>query len=426
VPDGARHILAGLYVQNALELLRERLRVSGALRYNVGSYRSRAANSPLVDGRALWPDDSLRVGDFSGRAGATLTFIKGLNLAFNFSRGFRAPNITALGSLGLVGVGFQAATADILNLGGTLGTTADERAVSTGIPVAPLVSETSNNVDLSLRYRNGRIDTDLTGFVIDYNNTIVRQTLILPPGAVGKPLGSQAIERQNAAGAVFVPLSSSPVLVQANLGGARLSGIEYTLSLRLSPAWTLGGNTSFVRAIDRTTGAPPNLGGGGIPPQLGFVRLRYQPRRGRYWVEAYATLAGRQRRLSTLDLADRRTGASRSRAGIQNFFRRGACVRGLTTPGETGQCNSAGGRLRATGETLAQLQNRLLGDADSAPLYPAIPGYGLVHLRGGFRFNERNELSTDFENIGDKSHRLPGWGVDGPGRSLTVRYRRHF
>ncbi len=426
VPDGARYILAGLYVQDAHELVRERLRVSGALRYNVGSYRSRTADSPLVGGGPLWPDDSLRVDDFSGRAGATLTIFKGLNLAFNFSRGFRAPNITALGSLGLVGVGFQVATADILGLGGAIGTTADDRAVSTGIPVKPLISETSNNYDFSLRYRNSRIDTDLTGFIIDYNDAIVRQTLILPPGAVGKQLGSQVIERQNSSGAVFVPLSSSPVLVQANFGGTRLYGVEYSLNLRLADAWTFGGNYSFVHAEERATGAPPNLGGGGIPPQLGFLRLRYQPGRARYWLEAYSTLAGRQDRLSTLDLSDRRTGAVRSRANIQNFFRRGACVRGLTTPDTNGQCNSAGGTLRVTGETLAQVQNRVLGSADSAPLFAAIPGYGLINLRGGFRFNENNEITADFENIGDKSHRLPGWGIDGPGRSVTLRYRRRF
>jgi len=426
VPDGARYILAGLYAQDAHELIRNRLRVSGALRYNVGSYRSRAANSPLVGGQPLWPDDSLRVGDFSGRAGAVVTLLEGLNLAFNFSRGFRAPNITALGSLGLVGVGFQVATADILGLGGTIGSTADESAVSTSIPVAPLISETSNNYDFSLRYRDNRVDTDLTGFIIDYNNTIVRQTLILPPGAVGKRLGSQVIERQNANGAVFVPLSSSPALVQANFGGARLYGVEYSLNVRMTNAWSFGGNFSFVHAEERATGAPPNLGGGGIPPKIGFLRLRYQPAGAGYWVEAYSTLAGRQDRLSTLDLSDRRTGAIRSRANIQNFFRRGACVRGLTTPGANGQCGSAGGTLIATGETLAQAQNRVLGGADSAPLFPAIPGYGLFSMRGGFRLNEINEIIVDFENIGDKGYRLPGWGIDGPGRSVTVRYRYRF
>jgi hemoglobin/transferrin/lactoferrin receptor protein len=426
VPNGARYILAGLFAQDAVELIPKRLRLTAAMRYNVGSYRVRAADSPVVNGQSLVPDDSLRVGDFSGRAGAVVTIAPGLNLAFNFSRGFRAPNITALGSTGLVGVGYQVASSDVLGLNATVGTTADETAVSTGAPVALLQSETSNNYDLSLRYRNNRLDTDLTGFIIDYDNTIVRQTLILPQGAVGRFLGSQRIERQNANGAVFVPLSSSPVLVQANYGGTRLHGLEYTLNVKLTDGWSFGGNFSYVYAEDRATGVAPNLGGGGIPPKLGFLRLRYQPAGQKYWIEAYSSLAGKQTRLSSLDLADRRTGAIRSRANIQNFFRRGACVRGLTTPGTNGQCNSAGGTLKATGETLAQVQTRLLGTADSAPLFRAIPGYGLVNLRGGFRFNEAHEVTLDFENIADKSHRAPGWGIDGPGRSVSARYRFRF
>lgn len=426
VPNGARYILAGLYAQDAFELIQNRVRLSGALRYNVGSYRSRAANSPLVGGQPLFPDDSLRVGDFSGRIGTVVRLVQGFHFAFNYSRGFRAPNITSLGSTGLVGVGYQVATTDVLGLGATLGTTADDSAVSTGVAVQPLRSETSNNYEFSLRYGKGRVETDLTGFVIDYANTIVRQTLILPPGAVGKRLGSQVIESQNANGAVYVSLSSSPVLVQANFAATRLYGAEYTLDLHLSDSWLFGGNYSYVRAEDKETGTPPNLGGGGLPPQMGFLRLGYLPSGKRYWIEAYSTLAGRQDRLSSLDLSDRRTGAARSRSNIQNFFRRGACVRGLTTPGTDGRCGSSGGTLIATGETLAQVQNRTLGSANSAPLFSAIPGYGLISLRGGFRFDERHEITVDFENIADKSYRAPGWGVDGPGRSVTARYRFRF
>jgi len=427
VPSGARQILAGIFVQDAFEAVPGRLRLSGALRYNVGSYRARAADSPLVGGRPLWPDDSLRVDDFSGRFGAVATVAKGLNLAFNFSRGFRAPNITNLGSIGLVGVGFQVAASEVAALGATVGTTADEGAISSGVAVAPLSSETSNNVDLSLRYRRGRFDTEAAFFVVDYADTIARQTLILPQGAVGLRLGSEIIERQNASGAVFVSASPSPVLVQVNFGDTRLRGFEYEIDLGLSDAWAFGGNYAYVHAEDRATGLPPNLGGGGLPPQTGFLRLRYQPAGGRYWVEAYSTLAGRQDRLSSLDLADRRTGATRTRASIQNFFRRGACVRGLTTPGTTGQCGSAGGLLLATGETLAQVQNRVLGPGvDSAPLFAAIPGYGLVGVRGGFRITETQEITLDFENIGDKNYRAPGWGMDGPGRGLTARYRLRF
>jgi len=438
VPNGSTYDLGGLYVQNVFEAIPNRLRLSGALRYNVAFYRSRLSESPLVNNRPLFPDDSARFTDFSGRIGATVTIVDGLNAAFNFSRGFRAPNITNLGSLGLVGVGFQVSTADVAGLGATVGTTADANAVSSGVAVSPLKSEISNNYDLSLRYRNRRFDANLTGFIVDYGNTIVRQTLILPAGAVGFQLGSQTITSQNAGGAVFVPASTSPVLVQSNFSNTRLKGVEFNTDYRLRDSWTIGGNYSFVHAADRRTGESPNLGGGGIPPQFGFLKLRFQPAGKNYWIEGYTNLAGRQDRLSTLDLADRRTGAARSRTQIQNFFRRGACVRGITTPGTNGQCGTAGGTLIATGETLAQVQNRLLpigttvggvfvaNNDTTVPLFNAIPGYALFNLRGGYKFGENQEIQVDFENIGDKNYRAPGWGVDGAGRSLTVRYRYRF
>lgn len=438
VPNGATYKLGGLYIQDSFEAIPERLRLSGALRYNIGIYESRAANAPILGGVPLFPDDSLRVGDFSGRIGAVATIAEGLNLGFNFSRGFRAPNITNLGSLGLVGVGFQVSTTDVAGLGATIGTTADANAVSSGNAVEPLRSEISNNYDVSLRYKNRHFEASFAAFLIDYANVIVRQTLILPPGAVGQSLGSQTIAAQNANGAVFVPLSTSPVLVQANFGDSRLNGAEADFKYRFAENWVLAGNYSFVRAEDRATGEPPNLGGGGIPPQFGLLRLRYQPAGGRFWLEGVANLTGRQDRLSTLDLGDRRTGAARSRAQIRNFFRRGACVRGLTTPGTNGQCGSDGGILIATGETLLQLQNRLLpigssvngvfiiDDNTSVPLFDQTPGYVLFNIRGGYRISENQQLNLSLENITDKNYRAPGWGIDGPGRSFQINYRLRF
>ena len=112
-------------------------------------------------------------------------------------------------------------------------------------------------------------------------------------------------------------------------------------------------------------------------------------------------------------------------------------MRGLTTPG-AGGCNTAGGILVSTGETLAQVQNRLLligatingvtvVDANSnVPMFTAVPGYGLVGLRGAIRFGERSEFLFDFENIGDKQYRGISWGIDGAGRGVTLRYRYKF
>jgi hemoglobin/transferrin/lactoferrin receptor protein len=440
VPNGSTYKLAGVYVQNVLEAVKERLRFSGSLRYNVASYRSRSAEAPVVGGSPLFPDDSARFADLSGRIGMTATILTGLNFAVNYSRGFRAPNITSLGGLGLVGVGFQVSTADVAGLGATIGTTADATAVSSGIPVGPLRSEISDNVDVSIRFRNSRFEFDLTGFTVDYGDTIVRQTLILPQGAVGRQLGSQTITSQNANGAVFVPASTSPILVQSNFSNTRMNGAEFNMAYRFADSWTIAGNYSYLFATDRATNLPPNLGGGGVPPQFGFLRLRYQPTGKRYWIEAYANAAGRQDRLSSLDIGDRRTGGARTRSQIQNFIRRGACVRGITAPTVAQACGTANGnyQLLATGETLAQVLNRVLpigsvingvlvANNDTAvPLFAAIPGYGLINIRGGYRFSERHEVNFDLENMADKGHRAPGWGIDGPGRNLTVRYRLKF
>lgn len=422
VPDRATYLTYGGYVQDVFDAIPDKFRLSGALRYSVSQYRSRAANSPVTP--ALWPDDSLRAGDFSGRIGATVSPAPGLNLVFNYSRGFRSPNITDLGTLGLTGDGFEADFASSSALGGTIGTTANDQAVTTGIPVQKQRSEISNNIDAGFRLRRWRIETELTYFWISINDAIVKQTLILPPGSVGRFLGSdQIIFQDPVRGWVRVAASASPVLIRANFTDARIQGLEYYLKANLNRDWSFNGNFTYIEAKDRTTRLP-NIEGG-TPPPTGFLSLRYAPTGKRFWIEGYSVLAARQSRLSTLDLGDRRTGATRSRANIQNFFRRGACVHGLTTPGPTG-CGSAGGILIATGETLLQVQNRVLGAADSAPLFTALPGYGLFNVRGGFRLGERSEVSLDVENITDQFYRNVSWGIDGPGRSVTARYHYRF
>ena len=56
------------------------------------------------------------------------------------------------------------------------------------------------------------------------------------------------------------------------------------------------------------------------------------------------------------------------------------------------------------------------------PLFPYLPGYGLLGIRGAFKFGETSEVFVDFENILDKSYRGISWGVDGGDRGVTVRY----
>jgi len=437
IPNGARYLSYGVFAQDVWTAVPERLHLSGALRYSVASYESRAANAPVVGGRPLFPDDSQRFDALSGRVGAVVNVGKGFDIAAKYARGFRAPNTTDLGIIGLVGNGFEVDAATAAALGGFVGTTAGADAVSSGIPVTPLGPEKSDSFDLSLRYTHARFRAELTGFTNKLSDAYFDQALVLPQGAVGQFLGSEQIVRQDANGLVFVAAATSPVLVRVNYDDARFNGVEFAADARLARDFTARGNFTHVRAYSLLNGLPPNVEGG-VPPATAFVSLRYQPRGGsRFYVEPYASLAARQNRLSSLDLADRRTGAARSRAQIQNFFRRGACVRGVTTPGNAG-CGSAGGVLVSTGETLAQVQNRLLpvgatingvtvvNNDTAVPVFAYLPGYGLVGVRGALRFGRRSEVFFDFENIADKQYRGISWGVDGAGRGITLRYRYKF
>ena len=424
VPDESRFDSGGLFIQDAWQAIPERLRVTGALRYSGAHYRVREADSPLVGGRPLWSDDSLRTGAFSGRIGAVVRLVDNLRVAFNYGRGFRYPNITDLGTLGLTGDGFEVDYLSAINFGGTIGSTADDKAISTGLSVAKQRSEVSNNYDVSLRYQRHHFDTEFTVFRMDIDDAVTKQSLILPQGV--QSIGGQPIVSQLSNGVVFVALASNPVLVRSNFTSAKLFGVEYEVESKLTTQLTLKGNFTYIRAEDKDTGLPPNIEGG-TPPPTGFLSLRYD--RSRFWVEAYSTLAAKQDRLSSLDLSDRRTGAPRSRSQIQNFFLRGACVRGLTTPGSTGICGSGGGILIATGETVIQVQDRLLPDLDnsiSVPLFTSLPSYGLANLRGGITINEKANIFWAFENIFDSFHRNPSWGIDGAGRNFTAQFRYKF
>ena len=437
VPNGARYLSYGFYAQDNFTAIPDRLQINAAVRYNVASYTSRAANSALgPNGLPLFPDDSARFDAFSGRIGAVVNVAGGFDIAGKYTRGFRAPNTTDLGIIGLVGTGFEVDAATAAARGGFIGTTAGGDAVSTGIPVTRLNPEFSDSFDLSFRYTSRRFGAELTGFTTKLGDVYFDQALVLPAGATGTFLGSDQIISQNANGLVFVAAApTSPVLVRVNFDDARLNGVEFNTRARFNDQFSATGNFTYIRAHSLLNGLPPNIEGG-IPPATAFVSLRYQPR-SRFYIEGYSVLAGRQNRLSSLDLTDRRTGGARSRANIQNFFRRGACVRGLTTPGPTG-CGSAGGILIPTGETLAQVQNRLLplgatingvrvvNNDTLVPTHPHLAGYGLVGVRGSWKLHETSEVFVDFENIFDKSYRGISWGIDGAGRGVTVRYRYSF
>lgn len=417
IPDNALYRSGGVYIQDVWEAIPQKLRLMGNLRYSRASYSSRAADAPIVGGERLWPDDSLSVSSVTFRAGVVVTPAKGLSLLANVGRGFRAPHMTDLGALGLVGTGFEVSASEVAGLRAMVGSTADEEAVSTGLAVKQLEPEKSLNYEAGIRYYRGRFDTDLAVFLNNIRDNIVKQSLILPGGSVGQRLGSEPIVSQLPSGVVFVDVASTPVLVRANLGKNQVWGVEHTFDARISTEWSVSTVFTYVQASDRN----------GTPAPDGWLKIRYAPRDRRFWIEPYLHAAYRQERLSSIDLADRRTGARRTASSIAAFFLNGATARGFVGPGTDGLTGTADDILLATGETLAQIQPRVLG-VGLAPssLFPVVPGYVTFNVRSGLRLGERHDLLVEIENIGDRNYRGVDWGLDGPGRGVFVRYNTRF
>ncbi|MEI6669051.1 MAG: TonB-dependent receptor [Acidobacteriota bacterium] len=425
VPDGATYRSEGIYVQDAYDVVPGLFRAVGDLRYSGAHYRSRAADSPLVGGKALWPDDALDTSSVTFRAGLVMTPKAGWGVTANVSRGFRAPHITDLGTLGLTGSGFTVSAAELAGLGATIGSTAGATAANTGRAVTAAGPETSLNYEAGFSYRSRRVSTEASVFLNNIFDNIVYQALILPAGAVGRPLGDQVIASQGASGVVYVPASSSPVLVRVNYGNARITGFEHRLDWSVAPGWSVGTVLTLLHAKDTATGLAPNIEGGTPGPDF-YLKLRYSARSGRYWVEPILHVVGEQTRLSTLDLEDRRTGATRTLASIRSFFYNGATARGWVSPGPDGVAGTADDVLTVTGETLAQVQTRVLGTASSAPLYTSVHGYTTLSVRAGFRFSKNREISVDAENLTDTNYRGIAWGLDAPGRSVSFSYVTRF
>jgi hemoglobin/transferrin/lactoferrin receptor protein len=425
VPDGATFRQGGVYAQTVFDAVPDRLRLIGSLRYGGAHYEAHAADSPVGNGAPLWPDDSLGASDVTFRAAAVVMPDDRWSILGSISRGFRAPHMTDLGTLGLTGSGFEVAAPDVEGLGGTVGSTADASAVSTGDAVEQVGPETSLQYETSVRYRHRTWRTELSFFVNNIYDNIQKQALILPHGAVGLSLGGQPIVAQNANGAVFVSATTVPVLVRANFDNARVWGIEHTADARLHRDLSFRSVFTYLRARDTTTDLPPNIEGGTPAPQA-WISARYTPSGQRWWVEPYVHIGWKQPHLSSLDLGDRRTGAARTRASIQAFFRNGARTRGWIAAGPDGTFSNADDLLIATGETLLQVQDRVLGaGVNSSSLFTEIPGYATVGVRAGTRFG-RQELLLDFENLTDENYRGISWGLDAPGRGVSVRYGFRF
>ena len=132
--------------------------------------------------------------------------------------------------------------------------------------------------------------------------------------------------------------------------------------------------------------------------------------------------------LSGGDVTDERIGAARRRSDLAAFFR-GSLIRSYVRAGNDGAFGTADDVLAATGETLRQIQDRVLplgatingvriaDDNSRAPLFLQTAGYATVNLRGSWRLAESVTLNFALMNLFDKNYRTHGSGLDAPGRN---------
>ena len=416
-PNGSNYRTLGIFAQDFASLIPRRLTAHLGIRYSLFDYKQSSIDNPLdTAGKPTVPNVKETFDDVTFNTGLTFTVNSHLNISGNISRGFRAPNVNDFAATGLSGLGFEVSPDEGVRLGGSTGALDSARRLTDVRPLEPIKAEQLYSYELAVRFIGRRFSGAVSAFDSEISNLIERRTLLLPGGSVGQLVGGQPIIRQDATGAVFTSLSSSPVFVRTNALKVRLRGVEGSVAMKLRSDLTFNANAFYVHGKDLRTGLPPNLENG-IPPATGFAGITWERAGSRSWIELYTNFAAPQRRFSDNDISQARIGGIRTREEIAGFFTGGAIARGLVR----------NGILVATGETLAQVQLRVLGPGlQPNQLFTKNPGFALLNLRGGFRIGERSSITVILENMLDKNYRTMGSGIDGPGTNAAVRYSFSF
>ncbi len=405
IPDGTGYNSFGAFVTDTFDVVPGRLQLRGGIRYGRFDF-STVPDAALGVSRDAVVSDAVTF-----NAGAVAVVTPGLHATFNVGRGFRAPNAADLGSIGLTGGGgFEVAPSRAQALGGYVGTTVTNRAVSTGEVVPSLGPEVVYSFEPGVKFRAGRFSASAAAYDIEYLDAIERRAIVFPAGVVGTSIAGFEVVRQDATGVAYIAQDIRPIATRVNAGRARILGFDVDASAQLADRWTARTFFSMTNGRSLTTAEYLRR----MPPPLGGASLRWSGTR--VWVEGTTSFAAAQSRLNAADLTDARIGGTRTRASIAGYFNGTATDLGLVRSGV----------LVASGETLAQVQQRVLGSADSAPLYQRGAGFAVFGMRAGVTVSDQIDVTAIGENLTDRNYRLYGSGVDAPGFNLQLRARYRF
>jgi outer membrane receptor protein involved in Fe transport len=406
-PDGSGYGTAGLFGQMSDAWFSGRLAATAGLRW------TRASFSAPADPRFGVLASEQGFNDLTMNASLAWRIGAGLELFALGGRGFRAPNLNDLGAIGLNDLGYEIPASEAK--GALMGASSAESALPLGRAVESLRPERLWNAEAGLRWRSRRIHLEWRGFDAELADPIVRRTLLYdlnaPPSELaGIPVrANDPTAAQRAAGVTTVSTAIDPRAVKAfvNDGQSRYYGLETLGRAEIARGLRVEAAYTYIAGRDLYPNRPIRR----LPPQTGSGSLRWNPARRRLWIEARLDSAGAQSRLSGGDLDDERIGASRSRNDIASFFNGSRVAPWI----------DAAGRFTPTGETLAQIQNRVLprsvAPADSlrVPLYRETAGWWSAAIRSGIPVGERWTVHLALENLADRNYRIHGSGIDAPG-----------
>jgi outer membrane receptor protein involved in Fe transport len=349
----------------------------------------------------------------TGHAGAVVSLSQAWKATVSASRGFRAANAFDLSAIGVSGGGgFEISPGRAAEAGAIIGSSDGAEAVATGRSVAALGPESVYAFEAGLRFGTRRVSASATAFDLELMDLIQRRTLLFSESMVGTTISGQEIVRQDAAGRAYVAIDPRPIATRVNVDRARIAGVELDGQVRVGQRWLARAYFAMANGHQLETGASLRR----MPPAAGGVVVRWERAPSGLHVEGTVAFARPQTRLSGGDLSDPRIGGLRTRASIASFFNGSAVDLGLVRDGV----------LVPTGETLAQVQTRVLGDAASAPLFSEGRGFVVLGARAAWRIRSNAELVLIGENLADRNYRLYGSGVDAPGVNLQIRTRVRF
>lgn len=195
--------------------------------------------------------------DVTGAIGLSWSPSPGLSLIGSFRRGFRAPNVFDLGTLG------------------------PRPGNRFNIPTSELAPEIIYTYDLGVSYSSDVVEVEVFGFYSSYEDKIA------------------SVLRDD------LPLVDGRVVVQsANEKLMRLAGVEGSIQIRLTSDIWFEAEAFYTWGEQEVFGGPVEPADR-IPPFQGRIGIGYQPRPW-IWIEPYLRFAARQDRLSDRDLQDPR------------------------------------------------------------------------------------------------------------------------